>query len=132
MKINFQAKNIELTEDLREYAEKRITDLWKLMAKIEEEGEEVTVLFNLHRTTNHHKEGAIFHADCSIPVKGKRFYASYDGEDIREAIDKVKETLLREISKSKDRDQTLYKRGAASVKKMFKGLSKRNPFTSKY
>jgi hypothetical protein len=32
----------------------------------------------------------------------------------------------------KDRNQTLFKRGATSVKKMMKGLSKRNPFTAKY
>jgi len=43
-----------------------------------------------------------------------------------------KENLFNEIEKNKDRKQTLFKRGASSVKKMEKGLSKRNPSTSKY
>ncbi|HEY4494250.1 MAG TPA: HPF/RaiA family ribosome-associated protein, partial [Candidatus Paceibacterota bacterium] len=63
---------------------------------------------------------------------GQSFYSSADGEDLYAAIDEVKDTLFREISKNKDRRQTLFKRGAASIKKMLKGLSKRNPFTSKY
>ena len=42
------------------------------------------------------------------------------------------EKLFNEIGKNKGRRQTLLVRGARSVKKMFKGLSKRNPFTSKY
>ena len=42
------------------------------------------------------------------------------------------EKIYNEINKNKDRTQTLFKRGGASIKKMMKGLSKRNPFTSKY
>jgi ribosome-associated translation inhibitor RaiA len=67
-----------------------------------------------------------------ININGNEFYASADEEDLYQAIDKVKESLFREISKNKDRKQTLFKRGAMSVKKMLKGISKRNPFTSKY
>ena len=65
-------------------------------------------------------------------IHGEDFYASVDESDLYTAIDAVKESLYREISKSKDRKQTLFKREATSVKKMLKGLSKRNPFTSKY
>ena len=132
MKINFQAKNIEITEAIHDYVEKKVTNLGKLLTEIEERDGEVIVLFSVSKTTHHHKGGEVFHADCSINIKGKKFYSSVNKQDLYEAIDEVKEDLFREITKNKDRKQTLFKRGAISVKKMMKGISKRNPFTSKY
>ena len=132
MQINLQSKNIELTEEIKDYALKRVTNLEKLLSRIKDEGGEVKILFEISRSTKHHKAGDVFHADCLINIDGKKFYSASDNEDLYRAIDEVKETLFNEINKNKDRRQTLFKRGAASVKKMLKGLSKRNPFTSKY
>lgn len=132
MRINLQGKNMELTEAIKDYVSKRVTNLEKLLSGIEKNGGEVAVTFEVGKSTKHHKGEAIFRAYCLINTNGKEFYASADEEDLYVAIDSVKESLFREISKSKDRKQTLFKRGAASVKKMMKGISKRNPFTSKY
>ena len=132
MKINFQGKNIEITEALHDYVVKKVTNLGRLLSEIEEQDGEVVVLFSLSKTTHHHKGGEVFHADCSINIKGKKFYSSVNRQDLYEAIDEVKEDLFREITKNKDKKQTLFHRGARSVKKMMKGISKRNPFTSKY
>jgi ribosome-associated translation inhibitor RaiA len=90
------------------------------------------VNFEVAKTTNHHKTGEVFHADCSIKIAGEKFYGASDHADLYSAIDEVKEKLFNDIGKNKDRRQTLYKRGATSIKKMLKGLSRRNPFTSKY
>src|SRR3989344_7175870 len=132
MQINLQSKNIELTEEIKDYALKRVTNLEKLLSRIKDEGGEVKILFEISRSTKHHKAGDVFHADCLINIDGKEFYASADEEDLYAAIDAVKDTLYREINKYKDRRKTLLHRGARSIKKMLKGLSKRNPFTSKY
>jgi putative sigma-54 modulation protein len=132
MQINLQGKNMELTEAITDYVSKRITNLEKLLSGLEKSGGEVKVAFEVGKSTNHHKSGVVFHADCLINIKGEKFYSSADEEDLYKAIDVVKENLFREIDKKKDRRQTLFKRGAVSVKKMLKGLSKRNPFTSKY
>jgi len=132
MQINLQGKNIELTEAIKDYVLKRVTNLEKLLSNIETEKGEAMVNFEVVKTTNHHKAGEIFHASCMISIDGKKFYSSSDHEDLYSAIDEVKETLFNEIRKNKDRRQTLFKRGASSIKKMLKGLSKRNPFTSKY
>jgi|SRR3989344_747584 len=129
MQINLQSKNIELTDEIKDYALKRVTNLEKLLSNLKGE---VKALFEISRSTKHHKAGEVFHADCSITIDGENFYGASDNEDLYSAIDGVKEILFSEIRKSKDRRQTLFKRGAASVKKMLKGLSKRNPFTSKY
>ena len=66
-----------------------------------------------------------------IKIDGKDFYGSADKEDLYEAIDAIKDSLYNELNKNKDRSQTLLYRGARSIKKMMKGLSRRNPFTAK-
>jgi ribosomal subunit interface protein len=121
-----------LTEAIKDYVSKRITNLEKLLSNIEAQKGEARVDFEVMKTTNHHKAGEIFHASCKINLDGENFYGQSDSEDLYSAIDQVKETLFNEINKNKDRKQTLFKRGATSVKKMLKGISKRNPFTSKY
>ncbi len=132
MQINLVAKNVELTEDIKNYVSKRVTNLEKLLTRIEEAGGKVMANFEVSKSTNHHKAGEVFHADCLIKIDGKEFYGSADKEDFYAAVDDVKDSLYYEINKNKDRTQTLFKRGAASIKKMMKGLSKKNPFTSKY
>ena len=132
MQINLQGKNIELTEAIKDYVSRRVTNLEKLLSNLESKKGEAMVNFEVVKTTNHHKAGEIFHASCMIRIDGEKFYGESDHEDLYSAIDEVKETLFNDIQKNKDRRQTLFKRGATSVKKMLKGLSKRNPFTSKY
>lgn len=132
MNINLQGKNIELTDAIKEYALKKVTNLEKILSKIEAEGENAQVFLEVGKSTNHHKAGEFFHADCSVTIKGEHFYASSDKENLYESIDEVKENLFRKIERKKNRSRDLFRRGAKSVKKMMKGLSKRNPFTSKY
>ena len=131
MQINLLGKNIELTKAIKDYVSKRVTNLEKLLSRIEEGQGKVMVNFEVGKSTNHHKGGDVFHADCLIKIDGKEFYGSADKEDLYAAVDAVKDSLYNEISKHKDRRQTLLYRGARSIKKMMKGLSKRNPFTSR-
>ncbi len=126
------SRNIELTEDIKAYVSKRVTNLEKLLTRIEGSGGKVMANFEVSRSTNHHKSGEVFHADCLIKIDGKEFYGSADKEDLYQAVDALKDSLYNEINKNKDRAQTLLYRGARSIKKMMKGLSKKNPFTSKY
>ena len=122
MQINLQGKNIELTEDIKDYVLKRVTNLEKLLYGIKEKGGKVMVNFEVNKSTNHHKLGEVFHADCLIKIDGKEFYSSADKEDLYQAVDAIKDSLYNEINKNKDRKQTLLYRGARSIKKMMKGL----------
>ena len=132
MKINLQSKNFGLTETIKDYVFKKVTNLEKLLSTMEEGGGESIINFEVGKSTKHHKSGFVFHADCLVNIKGEEFYSSSDREDIYQAIDEIRESLYEEIRRYKERKQTLLYRGARSVKKMLKGLSKRNPFTSKY
>jgi putative sigma-54 modulation protein len=127
MNINIKATNMELTETISDYVNKRLSAIEKFV-----KDEEMNAHVEVGKTTNHHKQGEIFKAEFNIEISGNKFYTISEQEDLYTSIDDAKEEILRQITKTKDRRQTLFKRGATSVKKMLKGISKRNPFTSKY
>jgi ribosomal subunit interface protein len=127
MKINIKATNMELTSAINDYINKRLDGIKKYL-----KNQEGTIVYiEVGKTTNHHKQGEVLKAEFNIEISGEKFYALSEKEDLYSAIDDVQKEIIRQISQNKDRKQTLYKRGASSVKKMLKGLSNRNPFTSK-
>lgn len=119
---------MELTSAISEYVNKRLAGIEKFVR----EGESADAYIEVGKTTNHHKQGDVFRAEFNIEIAGNKFYTFSEKEDLYEAIDDAKGEVVRQITSNKDRKQTLFKRGAISVKKMLKGISDRNPFTSKY
>ena len=128
MSINIKATNMELTNTINDYVNKRLSAIEEKFVK----DREMDAHVEIGRTTNHHKQGEIFKAEFNIEISGNKFYTISEQEDLYTAIDDAKEEIIRQITNTKDRKQTLFKRGATSIKKMLKGISKRNPFTSKY
>lgn len=126
--INTQIKttNMDLTDSLREYVEKRVSVFEKFSKG------ESSAYVEVGKTTNHHKSGDVYKAEINLTLDGKVYRSKIETTDLYAAIDEAKDDLFVSVTSQKDRDQTLWKRGARSVKKMLKGISKRNPFTSKY
>lgn len=124
--VNIKATNMDLTPAITEYINIRLSRIEKFA-----KGQDITGAVEVGKTTNHHKQGDVFRAEFAMDINGKHFFAERETEDLYTAIEEAKEELIRQITNTKDRHQTLYKRGAMSVKKMIKGFSKRNPFTSK-
>jgi putative sigma-54 modulation protein len=121
-----KATNMELTDSLRDYVTKRIASLEKFAKG------DCNAYVEVGKSTNHHKSGDVFRAEINLTLEGKTYRATSDKNDLYAAVDEAKDDLYETITSEKDRNQTLWKRGARSVKKMLKGISKRNPFTSKY
>lgn len=128
MTTNIKATNMELTGAINDYVNKRLSSIEKFVKK----GEEIIAHIEVGKTTNHHKQGDVFRAEFDLDISGVKFYTVSEKDDLYAAIDEAKQEIVRQITNNKDRKQTLYKRGATSVKKMLKGISNRNPFTSKY
>lgn len=119
MKINFKATSILLTEAIRDYAEKRIETVGKLLG---ENRDSVVVDVELSQTTKHHKAGNIFRTEMTIRNAGRRFRAVSTKDDLYASIDDAKEELEREIVAKKERSQTLFRKGAQQVKSVLKGI----------
>ncbi|OGI64049.1 ribosomal subunit interface protein [Candidatus Nomurabacteria bacterium RIFCSPLOWO2_01_FULL_41_21] len=128
MNINIHSKNINLTEDVKDYALKKVTNLEKFLANTEKGGGEVSINFEISKSTKHHNQGQVFHADCLININGEKFYASADAEDEKTAIDEIKEKVFQDITKKKNKKEALFFRGARKVKDMMKGLRSYRPW----
>ncbi len=126
MNTNIKATNIELTDAVKDYVNKKVDSLEKFL-----NNSNVQVQVEVAKTTNHHKQGVVYKAEFDIRADGKKFFTVAESEDLYSAVDMARESMISELTHNKDRERTLYKRGAISVKKMLKGLSNRNPFTSK-
>jgi ribosomal subunit interface protein len=129
MQIDIKAIGIELTSAIEDYVHKRLGGLEKF-TKGELTPPRIEV--EVGKTTEHHKKGDFFSAQAKIYCINGPFHATKEEADLYAAVDAIREDLERQLVAKKDRGTTLFRRGARSVKKMLKGLSKRNPFTSKY
>ena len=127
MNINIKATNIELTDAIKNYVNKHLLSIKKF-----DKNNNMSGYIEVAKTTNHHKQGDVFKAEFYIDLNGHNFFVQSEKDDLYTAIDDAKGEVVKRITNNKNRKQTLYKRGSASVKKMIKGISKRNPFTSKY
>jgi ribosomal subunit interface protein len=114
MNITIKSTNMELTPAIQDYAEKRIS---KGIVKYATEAATVAVI--VAKTTNHHKHGDVFMAEASVITPlGKTHHAVSEKSDLYEAIDDLRDILVRELSFAKDKKDTLWKRGARSIKKL--------------
>lgn len=119
---------MELTSAISDYVNKKIISIDKLV----DEYKDSNIYVEIGKTTNHHKQGDYFKAEFDVTIDGEKFFAASEKSDMYKAIDDAKDQVVKRIKNNKKRKSTLFKRGAMSVKKMIKGVSSRNPFTSKY
>lgn len=109
---------MDLTDPINDYVVRRVTNLGKLLKKLQEQGGEILFYFEVAKTTEHHKTGRVYRADCNVSINGEQFYSSSEKDDLYEAIDDCKQQLFREIQRKKERKTTLFKRGAQKLKDM--------------
>jgi len=118
MKSNIKATNFILTREISEYIEKRLSGLEKFI------GNEENVFFHVEvgKTTNHHKTGDIYKAEIETKIGENKFFALAEKDDLYSAIDAVRDVINQEITTKKDKNITLWKRGAQKIKSMMKGI----------
>jgi ribosomal subunit interface protein len=75
---------------------------------------------DIGKTTGHHSHGEIFRAEVNVHVKGKVLRAVSDKEDLYSAIDDVRDEIVEVLRDTKTKKDTLWKRGARSIKKMLR------------
>ncbi len=121
MNIKIKATNIELTEAISNYANRRILSIQKFVKEIESE---ILVYIEVGKTTNHHKQGEVFRAEINIDISGSKFYSFSEKEDLYIAIDDAIDEIIRQIKNQKNKKQTLFKRGAKRLKEIIRGMSK--------
>ena len=117
MTVSIKSTNITLTPALKDYTEKRLGAITKYT------GGSAAITAEIGKTTEHHKSGDIFRAEVNVVTPlGKQYRAESEKADLYEAIDDVRTEIIRELSSAKDKNSTLFKRGAQKIKNLLKGL----------
>ena len=103
MKIQIRARNLQASDKVKEYAEKRLTRLDKLMDK------ETEAVVTLIGEKNRQR------VEITIPVNGFILRGEEEAEDLFTAIDLVIDKLEKQMVKSKER---FSKKGRMSITKL--------------
>ncbi|MEK7160509.1 MAG: ribosome-associated translation inhibitor RaiA [Patescibacteria group bacterium] len=117
MKIIFKKKDFVITPSIEIYVEKKMETLEKFFKSFGEEKRIIEV--ELGKVTARHKTGDIFRAEINLNLGGKMFRAESAREDLFTAIDETRDDLEQEIKKFKEKKETIFIRGARSIKKKF-------------
>ncbi|MFA6428293.1 MAG: ribosome-associated translation inhibitor RaiA [Candidatus Buchananbacteria bacterium] len=98
MQLVIKGTRIVLAEAERDYVDKKIFSLNKLLTKA------ITVRVELEKTTNHHKKGEIFRAEVNVDLPPKQVLrAEAFGSSLTEAVDRMQNEIKLELIKNKDK-----------------------------
>ncbi len=117
MKITIESSGIDLTPSLKIYIENKLGTLSKIIEKLEGGKSEAEIVAEVSRTTKHHHKGFIFRAEGNLKFGKTLLRAEANGEDVRAAVDFLKDELKREIVNFKERFSALSRRKERSAKK---------------
>lgn len=106
--MNFHIKftNLEPDERIKELIQKKIGPLSRLL-------DETTVVHawvEVAKTTEHHKEGRIWYAECQLKFPGQSLRSTSTSYDLIAAIEEVKDDLSLILKKEKDKRKNQVRR----------------------
>lgn len=127
MNINIKATNIDLTDTLRNYVHSKIGALEKIIGN----SEDINIFVEIGKESNHHNKGEVYMAEVRTRIAGKDYYIKKFESNLYASIDSLKDDLMRDVKMDKKRGETLFRRGARSLKKRIKGMKPWWPFGGK-
>ncbi|MCX6715564.1 MAG: ribosome-associated translation inhibitor RaiA [Candidatus Taylorbacteria bacterium] len=118
MNIRIKTTNVVLSPALSEYVNKCLDRVGNIV------GEKTNVQYDveLARTTNHHQKGDVFMAEVHIVGGVIDAYASVERSDLNQAINDVRDEIIRELRSGKSKRMSYVRRGGARMKAMIKGI----------
>lgn len=115
MRLTIKATNITHTNAIDAYLAKRMRELEKVLEP-KEKSELARV--DIGSTNKHHKEGKdLYYAEITFHVKKKDFRIVAKAADLYAAIDKMKDEIVREVTRHHDRTRSLAKAGGRELKR---------------
>lgn len=113
MNISFKTNNVELTPELRTYAEEKAGAVRRLLGHYDDTDISCEIILS---RDDKHATGMVFRADLTAMAGSEKVHAVGHGESIQAAIDVAKDDLMRRAQRDKTKHQTLLRRGHAKVK----------------
>ncbi|PIQ69165.1 MAG: hypothetical protein COV91_00265 [Candidatus Taylorbacteria bacterium CG11_big_fil_rev_8_21_14_0_20_46_11] len=118
MRLTLKATQVTITDDIRDYLDKRLQSLNKIM---DLEDPAVITSVELGRSTKHHQSGDIFYAEITV-YRGKHSWRSVTHEaTLTAAIDAMREEIANELSQRKGKRFSLLRKGNLAAKALLRG-----------
>lgn len=116
---NIKTTNIELTQEISDYLDKRLQSIEKLI-----DPQDTSAMFDIEigKTTEHHQSGNIFKAEINLHIAGKQLRATAEETTILIAIDKVEKEIVQELRRFKGKKRRLLRRGGVAIKNFMNAL----------
>ncbi len=115
MRLTLKATNITHTNAIDAYVTKRLREL---EAVLEPKEKSELARVDIGMTSTHHKSGKeVFYAEITFHVKKKDFRAVAKAPDLYAAIDKMRDEIVREVTRHHERMRKLQKEGGRELKR---------------
>ncbi len=79
------------------------------------------IFVTVSKSTAHQREDS-YHVEVTFRINSENYFVEADNFDILSAVDKAKDELFREITKTHGRKRTLFHRGARKIKDFARGV----------
>lgn len=119
MNIKIKAVDIELTEAIESYADKKVSEsLEKFVSG--EQIDSVLAEVELSKTSGRHSGGDVYKASVRVDGLQKNIFAEDVKDDLYAAIDGLKDKLSEILSNTKSKKRSISHRLAIKFKNLFK------------
>ena len=119
MNYNLQGSGIELSQEIREYLDKKLGHAEKLLQG------DATYTFDITLTYDAGTVPERYEAAFKLLSNKKTIYARADGSALHEAIDLAVEEFNRELAKLKKKGQRSMREHTARIKDFLRGFRRR-------
>ncbi len=119
MQLSIKFTDMERDEDARGYAEEKTAAFSKVIDATRLDAALCSVEF---KRSAQHQSGDVCYAEVTLETDGKIYRASEEATTLRNAMDKVKDEIVRQITRDKAKKESLFKRGGRLAKRLVRGI----------
>jgi ribosome-associated translation inhibitor RaiA len=117
MNIIIKSTNHVLTDDSREFAEKK----FKLIERLVGNDQSAQLSADIIRMSDTEKDGARYSVSANLVTRGTLYRANTRAATFETAVETVEHELKKELRTSHGRARSLFKRGATKIKDAIRG-----------
>ncbi len=117
MELKIKTSNIGNTDQLRDYLEQRITHA---VLKFFSKDTPLVIDAEIAKQT-HHEKGEVFYAEVTFTASGKKYRATATAESPTAAIDEMKDNLVHELGRNKQKIIHTMRESGAKMKDWMRG-----------
>lgn len=116
MQIILTGIHIEITKAIADYVHEK----FEVTKKYVKGDHTARLSVEISKTSERHHQGDMYQVSALLIRKGKEKSLETISDDVYKSIDLMKDKLSRELSDGKDKEMSLFKRGAQKIKNVLK------------